>query len=68
MRERLVKVRAEAKRHKFLEQELLETPDKQTSLTDPDARIMDTRGTGLISFCQYQQRSVYHRKGSEILF
>ena len=48
MKKRLVKVRADAKRLKFLERELLETPDKQISLTDPDARIMATRGTGLI--------------------
>lgn len=44
LKERLVKVREEAKRLEFLEKELLETPDQQISLTDPDARIMATRG------------------------
>jgi hypothetical protein len=29
---------------------LNETPDKQISLTDPDARSMKTRGTGIISY------------------
>jgi len=44
LKERLAKVRAEAKRLENLEQELLETPDKQISMTDPDARIMATMG------------------------
>ena len=44
LKKRLAKVREEAKRLEFLEQELLETPDKQISQTDPDARIMATRG------------------------
>lgn len=44
LEERLVKVRKEAGRLEVLLQELLETPDKQISMTDPDARIMATRG------------------------
>lgn len=44
LKKRLAKVREEAKRLELLEQELLDTPDKQISMTDPDARIMATRG------------------------
>ena len=44
LKERLAKVEEEAKRLELLEKELLETPDQQISLTDPDARIMATRG------------------------
>jgi len=44
LKERLAKVKEEAKRLELLEKKLLKTPDKQLSLTDPDARIMATRG------------------------
>ncbi len=44
LKERLAKVEKEAKRLELLERELLETPDQQLSLTDPDSRIMATRG------------------------
>jgi transposase len=33
-----------------IEKALLETPDKQISLTDPDARSMKTRGTGIVGY------------------
>ena len=35
---------------KDVEARLNETPDKQLSLTDPDARSMKTRGTGIIGY------------------
>ena len=44
LKESLTKVQKEAQRLELLEKELLETPDQQLSLTDPDARIMATRG------------------------
>ena len=44
LKERLAKVQEEAQRLEFLEQRVLEAPDQQVSLTDPDARIMATRG------------------------
>ena len=43
LKERLAKVEEEAKRLELLEKKLLETPDQQLSLTDPDSRIMATR-------------------------
>jgi len=44
MEDRLAKVRKEADRLALLEEQVLEAPDQQISLTDPDARIMATRG------------------------
>jgi hypothetical protein len=35
---------------KEIEVQLNETPDKQISLTDPDARSMKTRGTGIVGY------------------
>ena len=46
LEERLVQVKAEAERLELLEKALLETPDQQLALTDPDARIMATRAKG----------------------
>lgn len=34
----------------FTEVKLNESPDKQISLTDPDARLMKTRGTGIVGY------------------
>ncbi len=44
LKERLAKVKEETKRLKLIEAELLASPDQQVALTDPDARIMATRG------------------------
>lgn len=44
LKERLAKVKEETERLKLIEAELLESPDQQIALTDPDARIMATRG------------------------
>lgn len=33
-----------------IEKNLLDTPDKQISITDPDARSMKTRGTGIVGY------------------
>lgn len=35
---------------KQIEEQLDATPDKQISLTDPDARSMKTRGTGVVGY------------------
>ena len=37
-------------RLKKLEARMLKAPDKQVSLTDPDARSMKTRGTGIVGY------------------
>jgi len=44
------KLRAELQRLKKLEVRMLEAPDKQLSLTDPDARSMNSRGTGVVGY------------------
>jgi hypothetical protein len=38
------------KRLKALEPEVLAAPDKQLSMTDPDARSMRSRGTGIVGY------------------
>ena len=37
-------------RLKTLEERMLQAPDKQISLTDPDARSMKTRGNGIVGY------------------
>ena len=50
LKDKIENLRKEVKRLKELEKEMLASPDKQISLTDPDARSMKTRGTGLVGY------------------
>lgn len=52
LKEKVVKLGEEMKRLKNLEAQMLETPDEQISLTDPDSRSMATsgRGTGVVGY------------------
>jgi hypothetical protein len=43
-------LKAKMQELKEVEVQLNETPDKQISLTDPDARSMKTRGTGMVGY------------------
>ena len=43
-------LREEMARLKKFEVRMLEAPDKQLSLTDPDARSMNSRGTGMVGY------------------
>lgn len=43
-------LKREMQRLKVLENQLADSPDKQISLTDPDARSMKTRGTGIVGY------------------
>jgi transposase len=43
-------LRQEMSRLKKLEARMLEAPDKQVSLTDPDARSMNSRGAGIVGY------------------
>ncbi|EJM11726.1 transposase [Pseudomonas sp. GM21] len=43
-------LKAKMQELKEVEVQLNETPDKQISLTDPDARSMKTRGTGVVGY------------------
>jgi len=50
--DKIATLRSEMKRLKALEVQMLETEDKQVSLTDPDARSMTTsgRGSGIVGY------------------
>lgn len=50
LQDKLAAAKEEMQRLKKLETQMLEAPDKQVSLTDPDARSMKTRGTGIVGF------------------
>ena len=48
--DKLVVLTQEMERLTEIEQELLNTPDQQLSLTDPDARSMKSRGSGIVGY------------------
>ena len=50
LQDKVTKLREEMARLKKLEVRMLEAPDKQLSLTDPDARSMNSRGTGVVGY------------------
>lgn len=52
LKEKIATVRKQMRRLKGIGQELARAPDKQVSLTDPDARSMATsgRGTGIVGY------------------
>ncbi len=52
LREKIAKLRDEMRRLAGIETRLLESPDQQVSLTDPDARSMATsgRGSGVVGY------------------
>lgn len=50
LQEKINKLKALMKELQVIETRLNETPDKQVSLTDPDARSMMTRGTGIVGY------------------
>lgn len=50
LQDKVAKLREEMARLKKLEVRMLDAPDKQLSLTDPDARSMNSRGTGMVGY------------------
>jgi transposase len=52
LQEKVERLRQEMVRLKEIEREMLETPDQQVSLTDPDSRSMATsgRGSGMVGY------------------
>ncbi|NWF18191.1 IS1182 family transposase [Pseudomonas reactans] len=50
LEEKIAKLRTQMKELQAIETQLNESPDKQVSLTDPDARSMMTRGTGIVGY------------------
>ena len=50
LEDKIIKLREEMARLKKCEVRMLEAPDKQLSQTDPDARSMNSRGTGMVGY------------------
>jgi hypothetical protein len=50
LEDKIAAMRKEMARLKKLEARMLNAPDKQVSLTDPDARSMKTRGSGIVGY------------------
>lgn len=50
LNEKIAALKAQMKALKEVQIQLEATPDKQISLTDPDARSMKTRGTGIVGY------------------
>ena len=50
LEDKIASLKAEVQRLKALEPEVLAAPDKQLSMTDPDARSMRCRGAGIVGY------------------
>ena len=50
LEDKIAALKKEMSRLKKLETRMLKTPDKQISLTDPDARSMKCRGSGMVGY------------------
>jgi transposase len=50
LQDKIAVLKEEMQRLKKLEVQVLDAPDKQVSLTDPDARSMKTRGNGIVGY------------------
>ena len=50
LQEKISALKEKKQRLKKLEAQMLEAPDKQVSLTDPDCRSMKTRGAGIVGY------------------
>ena len=50
LHDKIAALKAKMQELKEVEVQLNKTPDKQISLTDPDARSMKTRGTGMVGY------------------
>jgi transposase len=50
LKDKIIALKAQLKALKGIEVQLAATPDKQLSLTDPDARSMKIRGTGIVGY------------------
>jgi transposase len=50
LKDKIATLREEMARLKAIEVQMQEAPDKQVSLTDPDARAMKSRGNGIVGY------------------
>ena len=59
--EKIAKLKTQMKELQAIEIQLNESPNKQVSLTDPDARSMMTRGTGIVGYNVQTAVDTQHR-------
>ena len=50
LKDKIAALKEEMQRLQVIEARMLEAPDKQISLTDPDARSMKSRGSGIVGY------------------
>jgi len=50
LQEKIATLKEQMQQLKALQRQMLATPERQLSLTDPDARSMKTRGTGIVGY------------------
>ena len=50
LKDKIATLKQEMQRLRLIEAQMLKAPDKQISLTDPDARSMKTRGNGIVGY------------------
>ena len=50
LQDKIATLREQMQKLKALEVRMLEAPDQQLSLTDPDARSMNSRGSGIVGY------------------
>jgi transposase len=50
LQEKIAALKEQMQQLKALQRQMLATPERQLSLTDPDARSMKTRGTGIVGY------------------
>lgn len=66
LEEKIAKLKAQMKELQVIETQLNESQDKQVSLTDPDARSMMTRGTGIVGYnVQAAVDTLHHLEAAE---
>ena len=65
LNEKITALKEEMQRLKALEAEMNDAPDKQLSLTDPDARAMKTRGKGVVDSFLGSRRACQMRRAAQ---
>jgi len=58
LEDKIAKLKSQMKELQGIETQLNDSPDKQVSLTDPDARSMMTRGSGIVGYNVARRRSI----------
>lgn len=67
LEEKIAKLKTQMKELQAIEIQLNESPDKQVSLTDPDARSMMTRGTGIVAYNVQTAVDIQEHNGAAVV-